>query len=65
MWWFVQGYGFVEFSLPEVALACKAAMDAIETAMRPDPRQPAKPNPGPTPKPAAATAQVCHVSIGH
>lgn len=36
----MQGYGFVEFSLPGSALACKQAMDEIEQSMRPDPRKP-------------------------
>ena len=36
----VQGYGFVEFSLPGAALTCKQAMDEIEQRMRPDPRRP-------------------------
>lgn len=35
-----QGYGFVEFSHPASALACKQAMDEIERNMRPDPRKP-------------------------
>ena len=35
----VQGYAFVDFSLPGSALACKQAMDEIERNMRPDPRK--------------------------
>ena len=35
----LQGYGFVEFSLPSAAMACKRAMDDIERNMRPDPKK--------------------------
>ena len=35
----MQGYGFVEFSLPSAAVACKRAMDEIERNMRPDPKK--------------------------
>lgn len=32
----VQGYAFVEYSVPNGALKCKEGMDKIEAEMRPD-----------------------------
>ena len=36
LYWALQGYGMVEFSLASAALKCKQAMEAIENEMRPD-----------------------------
>lgn len=33
---FLQGYAFVEYSVPNGALKCKEGMDKIEAEMRPD-----------------------------
>ena len=61
----MQGYGFVEFSLPSAAMACKRAMDEIERNMRPDPKKAAhKPAPKRVEKKEEVSLQLAHQSCG-